>query len=200
MTAIENRTYPRTLSVDSGEITARMMTADDREVILSFARKLPTHDLLFLPRDIGQPKVIDAWIRENDRGTMTSLLAVDGTLVIGCATIARDPLSWSPHVGELRVVIAPEAQGRGIGRKLTQEAFAIALSLGLQKLVAQMTVDQKGAIAVLEGIGFRAEGLLREHVQDPAAMKHDIVILSHDVAEVQARFQSFGLSDAVGAI
>jgi RimJ/RimL family protein N-acetyltransferase len=154
------------------------------------------------PNEIWR-KFVSEWekaVRENDRGAMTSLLAVHGAAVIGCATIARDPLSWSPHVGELRVVIAPEARGRGIGRKITREAFALGLTLGLQKLVAQMTVDQREAIAVFEGIGFRAEGLLREHVQDPDAIRHDIVILSHDVAEVQARLQSFGLSNAVGAV
>ena len=197
MTETKERSYPRTVSHDGGAVTVRMMTAADADAMLAFARRLPTHDLLFLPRDIGHPKVIEAWIREIERGAIASLLAVDGRAVIGCATIARDPLSWSPHVGELRVVIAPEARAKGIGRALIQEAFALALSLGLEKLVAQMTVDQRGAIAVFEGIGFRAEGLLRDHVQGPDGVKHDIVILGHDVAQVQARLDAFGLPEAV---
>ena len=46
--------------------------------MLAFAQKLPTHDLLFLPRNISQPKVLSAWINEIERGAITSLLAVKG--------------------------------------------------------------------------------------------------------------------------
>ena len=44
-------------------------------------------------------------------------------------------------------------RGKGLGRLLTQEAFAQALERGIEKMVAQMTVDQKGAIATFEGWG-----------------------------------------------
>ena len=47
-----------------------------------------------------------------------------------------------------------------------------------------MTVDQQGAIAVFESLGFRAEALLRNHVRDRDGKAHDLVLLGHDVAEV----------------
>ena len=53
-------------------------------------------------------------------GTLTSLLALRAGTVLGCATIVRDPLSWSAHVGEIRVVVAAETRGSGIGRLLIQ--------------------------------------------------------------------------------
>ena len=81
----------------------------------------------------------------------------------------------------------------GVGRALSQEMFALALEAGLEKIVAQMTVDQVGAIGVFEGLGFRAEALLREHVKDREGRRHDIVVLAHDVAEALARVQAYGL-------
>ncbi len=191
----KGRPYPHKLNCDR-EITVRSMSAADSSAVLAFARSLPAHDLLFLPRDITQSKVIDAWVHENESGAMTSLIALDGDKVVGCGTIASDPLSWSSHVAELRVVIAPQARGHGIGRALTQEVFSLALSQTKQKLVAQMTADQHGAIAVFEGIGFRPEALLRAHVQGPDGQKKDIVILAHDVAEVQARLTALGMPEA----
>jgi GNAT superfamily N-acetyltransferase len=187
--------HPRTIPSDGGSIELRLMGPGDRDAVLAFARELPPHDLLFLPRDISQPKVLDAWMRELERGALTSLLAVRADAVLGCATIVREPLSWSPHVAELRVVVLPSARGQGLGRILSEEAFALAVPLGIEKVTAQMTADQAGAIAVFETMGYRAEALLRDHVRDRDGRKHDIVVLSHDVAKFDARLAAYGLTD-----
>jgi RimJ/RimL family protein N-acetyltransferase len=193
MNGTEARPYPRTVTVGGTDVELRSMRAGDEAAVLVFARELPTHDLLFLPRDITHPKVLDAWVGEIERGAMISLLAVRGNDVVGNATIVRDPLSWSPHVGELRVVVARSVRGRGLGRILTEDASSIAIGLGIEKLVAHMTADQLGAIAVFEGMGYRAEALLRDHVKDRDGRKHDLVILSHDVEAFRTRMAAYGL-------
>ena len=89
-------------------------------------------------------------------------------------------------------------RGKGLGQMLTQECFAIALELGVEKLMAQMTVDQRGAIDVFEGLGFRAEALLQgPRARTATAQTHDIVILSHDVASFQAQRAAYGLTEAL---
>jgi ribosomal protein S18 acetylase RimI-like enzyme len=193
----EARSYPRRAATEAGEIEIRLMSAADEAAVLEFAQKLPAHDLLFLPRNISEPKVLTAWIKEIERGSITSLLAVKSGQVVGCGTIVRDPHSWSPHVGEIRNVISPEVRGQGVGRALSQETFALALSSGLEKLLVQMTVDQTGAIAIFEGLGFKAEALLHDHVRDLSGKKHDIVVLAHNVAQVRAQMEAYGLPDAV---
>ena len=193
----ETRSYPRRVNTEAGEIEIRLMAPADQAAVLEFAQKLPVHDLLFLPRDISEPRVLAAWIKEIERGAIVSLLAVKDGKVVGCGTLVRDPLSWSPHVGEIRNVVSSEARGQGVGRALSQETFALALSAGLEKLVVQMTVDQTGAIAIFEGLGFKAEALLRDHVRDKAGQKHDIVVLGHNVAQVRAQLEAYGLAGAV---
>jgi RimJ/RimL family protein N-acetyltransferase len=191
------RSYPRHVRTDAGDIEFRLMTAVDGAAVLEFAKKLPLHDLLFLPRNISEPKVLSAWIKEIERGAIVSLLAVMAGKVVGCGTLVRDPLSWSPHVGEIRMVVATAVRGQGVGRALSQETFALALGAGLEKLVVQMTVDQVGAIAIFEGLGFKAEALLRDHVRDLNGNKHDIVVLGHNVAQVAAQMEAYGLPGAV---
>ncbi|GAC1330903.1 MAG: GNAT family N-acetyltransferase [Beijerinckiaceae bacterium] len=190
------RKYPRVISYDGGKAEIRLMSANDGPDVLAFARELPPHDLLFLPRDISQPKVLTAWMSEIERGSFTSLIATAEGKVVGCAAIVRDPLSWSRHVGELRVVTSASVRGKGVGRALIEEAFALALGLGLEKLSAQMTIDQRGAIEIFEGLGFRGEALLRNQVRGSDGTKHDIVILSHDVAQVQAQMEAYGVTSA----
>jgi RimJ/RimL family protein N-acetyltransferase len=194
----EARSYPRHVKTDAGDIEFRLMSRPDEGAVLEFARKLPTHDLLFLPRNISQPKVLSAWINEIERGDIASLLAVNDGKVVGCGTVVRDSHSWSPHVGEIRMVVSLDVRGQGVGRALSQETFALALSApGLEKLSVQMTVDQRAAIALFESLGFRAEALLREHVQDVDGKKHDIVVLGHNIAQVRAQLEAYGISEAV---
>jgi N-acetylglutamate synthase-like GNAT family acetyltransferase len=193
----ETRSYPRRVATEAGEVEFRLMSPADEAAVLAFAQKLPVHDLLFLPRDISEPKVLAAWIKEIERGAITSLLALKAGTVVGCGTLVRDPLSWSPHVGEIRSVVASDVRGLGVGRALSQETFALALGAGLEKLVVQMTVDQTGAIAIFEGLGFKAEALLRDHVKDKAGKSHDIVVLGHNVAQVRAQLEAYGLTGAV---
>lgn len=197
MSNSELRSYPRQVVTEAGPIEFRLMGAADEAAVLAFARALPVHDLLFLPRNITEPKVLTAWVREIERGTITSLLAWKGDKVVGCGTIVRDVHSWSPHVGGIRMVISANVRGLGVGRALTQETFALALSMGLEKLVAQMTVDQTGAISIFEGLGFKAEALLRDHVRDRDGRTHDIVVLGHNVAQVRAKLEAYGVPAAV---
>jgi RimJ/RimL family protein N-acetyltransferase len=195
----EQRVYPRHVRTNAGEIELRLMTRSDESAVLEFAQKLPTHDLLFLPRNISEPKVLSAWINEIERGAFTSLLAIKDSEVVGCSTLVRDPHSWSPHVGEIRMVVSRGVRGQGVGRALSQEAFALALGAGLEKLSVQMTVDQQAAIGLFESLGFKAEALLRDHVCDVDGKKHDIVVLGHNVAQFEAQLAAYGLPGAVSA-
>lgn len=185
--------YPRTLTLEDGDVQLRYMTADDEGAVLSFAQSLDPHDLLFMRRNITNPKVVGAWARQAVAEELITLLAIRDTAIVGCVAIVRDELSWSPHVGELRLVVGGEMRGKGLGRILTQECFALAIGLGLEKLVAFMTVDQRAAISVFEGLGFKAEAVLREHVKDLSGAKHDVVVLGHDVEKYLGRMEAYGV-------
>jgi len=191
------RSYPIIVPSAEGVIALRPMVPTDDVAVLAFAQGLSAHDLLFLRRDISQPRVVAAWIKAERLGRVTTLLATRGGAVLGCATIVTDSMSWSRHVGEMRVIVESSARGKGLGQKLTQLCFLTALDMGLEKMTAQMTVDQRGAITVFEGMGFRAEALLRDHVEDRDGHKHDIVILSHDVAKFQGQMAAYGLTSAL---
>ena len=196
MSEVTARTHARVAKLDDSNITLRLMGRPDEAQVLAFARAMPEHELLFLRRDITQTKVVKAWLDEIEAGNLVSMLALRDDRIEGCATVVRDSLSWSKHVGEIRVIVSSAMRGKGLGRLLIQEGFAIALGLGLEKLTAQMTIDQRGAIEIFEELGFRGEALLRDHVKDHAGKKYDVVILSHDVARFQAQHEAFGVSEA----
>ena len=85
---------------------------------------------------------------------MRSIVAVLDGRIVGNVTVVADPLSWSPHVAEIRLVILPEMRGQGLGRVLAETGFALAVGGGAEKVVAQATVDQVAAY-----LGVRRDGL-----------------------------------------
>ena len=198
-TPYTTRAYPRDLTIAEARIEVDLLGPDDGPAIARLIQKLPTHDLLFVRRDLSHPKVVTAWLDALASGHITSLAARCNGELVGCTAVVTDPRSWSRHVAELRVMVSPAWRGRGLGRVLIQECFALALGLGLEKLYVQMTVDQRSAIAVFEELGFRAEAVLRDHVKDRDGTTYDLAILSHHVAEVQARFEVYGVTDALGS-
>jgi len=191
--------YPRTINSNGASFELGLMHAIDEPGVLRFARALPPHDLLFMRRDITNPKVLSAWVREIGAENIVSVLARRAGEVVGCAAVVRDVHSFSPHVGDLRVLVAPSAREHGLGRALVQEAYLIALAMGLEKLTAHATADQRAAITVFEDLGFRVEALLRDHVRDADGEKFDIVVLSLDVAAHQAKLELYGLPEAFAA-
>lgn len=193
-----NRNYPKSVTSGETNVELKLMGPEDRADLEAFIAEMPSHDLLFLDRDITQPKVIDAWFAAIERGRVVSLCArADGEFV-GCTAIIDSPLSWTRHVGELRVLVSQTTRGQGFGRLLIQECFSQALEQGLEKLMVRMTTDQKSAIAGFEALGFRAEAVFRDHVKDGDGNVHDLAVLAHDVARVQAKMDAFGVSGAFG--
>lgn len=193
---VDARSYPVTHKAGNKDVTLRLMTTADKPGILAFARALPEHDLLFLRRDITEDAAVDDWVNEMKSVEIVTILAEYKGDIVGYATIHRSLLRWTAHVAELRVMVAESMRGAGLGRVLTQEAFANALAGGIEKMVAQMTLDQKGAIATFEGLGFRPEALLRDQVKDRQGNKHDLLVLSHEVAKFEAQRAAYGVNQA----
>ncbi|WP_425228320.1 N-acetyltransferase family protein [Sphingomonas sp.] len=177
--------------------TIRRFEPADRERVAAFVATLDEHDLLFLGRDLRHPRVIEAWLDAIGEGWIDSLIAEDldgdGKPVVGTAALVRDPLGWSAHVGEVRLLVSPERRGAGVGRDLLEAVFAIAHGRGLAKLTARMTPDQNGSVALFESLGFRAEALLRDQVRGRDGTAHDLAILAHDPARVAAQHRAFGI-------
>jgi len=159
------------------------MTPEDASAIEAFAKALPPDDLTFLRTDITQPETIKNWMNYIRTGRTISILAeTEDKVIAGYASIHMNEAQWMRHVGELRVLVGRDYRGIGLGKRLTNEAFSIAKDLGLKKITAQMTTDQRSARQVFEHLGFRPEALLADHVMTRDGQTRDLLIMSYDVA------------------
>ena len=184
------REYPRMVKLrDGSEVTLRLMTAADVDRVTALARALPEEDLLFLRSDVTDPAVVRRWVDAHATNRSVTILAETPTgEMAGYGSLLYNEISWQRHLGEIRLLTGRGFRTRGLGRALAREAFHIARDLGLRKIVAQMTSDQRGAIATFERNGFQAEALLQDFVIDRQGRTRDLVVMAHDVD---------GLSDRV---
>jgi len=175
------RTYPRQVRLQNGRTFEFRLMDKEKEDILALARALPREDILFLRMDITDPRVVDEWVRNIGSGRTVTVLAYDGKKLAGYASLHHNEVTWTRHVGEIRINVGPEYRSIRLGARLAEEIFQAAKDLGLKKITAHMTSDQKGARATFERIGFRPEALLADYVVDQENRTHDMLIMSHDV-------------------
>lgn len=187
---------PQSVTLPGGTFELRLLAAGDLDAIRTFAGRVNEHDILFLGRDLKHPKVQQAWANALEEGGMQSLGAFSGGELAGTSAIVRDLLGWSPHVAEIRLIVGEDWRGSGLGRALLQASCDLAVASGAEKLIARMTPDQQGAIAMFEDSGFRGEALLRDHVRDRAGQRYDLAIFSLDVARETAHRRAYGFTDA----
>lgn len=175
------RKYPWTTEVGGTSYTFRLMTGDDRDEMLEFARALPEDDLLFLAIDITRDQAVDDWIRRINGGSLRTILVEEDGKLVGHGSLLHEEQVWTRHLGGMILLLAPEVRGKGLGQILAGELFAHAEELKLLKIMARMAAGQKGAIQVFEKMGFKMEALLADCVIDREDRTHDLIIMSHDV-------------------
>ncbi len=179
---LDESRFPQEVALgEGGSAQIRLMTPADRDAVLAFANNLPQEDLLFLRRDITDAAVVDDWMASLATESTYSLVAYDGEMLAGYASVNRNTAPWTRRVGEIRVNVGPDYRGKGLGRNLTSEIFDLARSLGLKKVMAHMTTDQAGAQAAFRRLGFVPEALLADYVEDRNGVSRDLVIMSYDV-------------------
>jgi L-amino acid N-acyltransferase YncA len=192
--------YPRRLALKGKRsVQVRPMTYEDADALHRFFTGIPEEDLLFLRRDVTDREVIESWAQDVAADQSFTLLAEQDGRVVGEASIHRSRIPWTAHVGELRVVVDAEHRALGLGTALVQAAFLEALGRGIEKIVAEMAQEQKGAITVFQKLGFRVEGLFRDHVRDRRGQKHDLVVMAHEVHAANEQLAHLGISEAVEA-
>jgi L-amino acid N-acyltransferase YncA len=180
--AVVTRQFPWTTQVGGERVTFRLMTPEDQAVVLAFVRRLPEEDLYYLINDIRDPAGMNRWIADVRDGSMTTVLAEGYGQLLGYSTLRLGQLKWTRHMAEMRIMVAPEMRGKGIGRMLGKEIFAVAHDTGLRRIFARVTSHQATALRLFGRLGFHIEATLADCVINDQGRTEDMIFLSYDVA------------------
>jgi phosphinothricin acetyltransferase len=105
-------------------------------------------------------------------------VAVDGDRVLGWVALA--PYSGRAvyaGVAWLSVYVAPDAQGRGIGRALVSAAIEASEEAGIWTLLAGILPENAASLALHRRVGFRQIGIQRRLGRDASGRWRDVVLM-----------------------
>jgi ribosomal protein S18 acetylase RimI-like enzyme len=172
-------------------VETRPFTPDDVAAVEAFLDRIPKGESTFFKEDITADGIVRRWA---DDTATRRILAWDGDEVIGYTAVIPG-VGWSSHVGEVRLIVDPGRRRSGIGHQLARRALVDALHAGFRKLVVEVVADQEPAIHLFTGLGFTPEAILSNQVRDRAGEVHDLMVLAHDVEDVQSVIATTGIAD-----
>lgn len=150
------------------------LTADHRRAAEAFAAKIPHGDRAFIDRSLLSQVSVAGWTQ---RSVARRTGAFAGDDMVAIMTV-NPQAGWMSKVGELRLVVLPEARGKGLASQLANRAVEITAEMGLTKLYVEVLERLDGVVAMFLGLGFEQEAVLRDHVVDGDGQPGNLCILS----------------------
>jgi len=185
-------TFPKEVKLKDGyALTMRLFGEDDLEELIQFFKSLPTSDRMYLRLDVSKRENIMKRFGHVDYDIMYPLLVLDADRIAAIGTLYRAAFGWMRNLGEIRVVVGPEYQRRGLCTIVTKSLFFQALSTDLYKIQAELMEDQLAALSCFERLGFKREAVLRKHVTDINGNRCNLVLMSLDIQEMWLLMEDF---------
>lgn len=154
----------------------RRATPRDAAAFLDFWREIVAEERYVRSEEVRYP-VRTYRRRFRDRSDWeVHLVAVDGSRLAGYVTVQRERHPVTRHVGSLAIAVAADARGRGIGRRLMQEAIAWSEAVGIEKLVLSVYPHNDAALSLYRSLGFIEEGRLARHSRKSYGYEDEILM------------------------
>lgn len=106
----------------------------------------------------------------------TDIVALEGGRLVGHVTVQRERHPVTHHVASISIAVAADARGRGIGRRLMEQAIGWSTRAGIEKLVLSVYPHNEAAIALYRGFGFVEEGRLARHSRKSYGYEDEILM------------------------
>jgi len=192
------REYPKEVLLrDGSKVWLRPMKVDDRDRLFAFFQSLSERNRRYFKHDLSRRETIDKWCDNLDYDRVLPIIAVRragrGEKVVGNATLHTERHGWSTHVGRIRVQVAPGTRKLGLGQILLAELCDRADMRGIDKIQVHVRRDNKKGIRLIKKLGFRKEGVFKNHAIDLHGVRHDVLIYCNDLGDLWRRMEDLNL-------
>ncbi len=193
--------YPKFIQLKNREqVMLRLMVPEDEEKLLEFFKKIPKDDRLVLRDDTTDPAVIKRWVNEIDYDKVFPVIAEHKGRIVGDATLHMKRFGWQRHIGEIRIVIAKEFRGKGLGKVMIHELLNKASGCGLQHIQLSLVETQAREVKSFERMGFNKVATLPKYVMDVTGNEHDLIIMTTRVSDIWKKMEELIQSTEIDII
>jgi L-amino acid N-acyltransferase YncA len=102
--------------------------------------------------------------------------------IVADGALELSGVGWKEHMAELRLIIAPDYQRKGLGTLMARELYTLASSANVEELVVRMMRPQVAARSIFEKLGFKEMATIPDYVKDVKGQKQDMILMRCDLA------------------
>lgn len=157
-------------------VLLRPLLKEDLPRFKAFFDEAAESDVKFLKDNVKDPRVAERWIEYLNYDSVLPLAAVHDDKIVGDCSLHRGKGS-SRHIGELRIYLAHEFRGVGLGSKMINEMCEVAKKMRLTLLTAEIVLDQTRVIEAFGRLGFNLRCTLNDYFMRADGETHDVALM-----------------------
>lgn len=176
---------------DRTEVTIRKLTLRDLDSLMEFYNGLPVSDRRYFRVDVTSRDVVEQRIRQTRQGNFFRLVALVGDEIVADGNLELSTEEWRKEQGELRVIVTPKFQHKGLGLIMLRELYYLAAEKGVKKVIVRIMRPQKAARAICHKLGLYEETVIPDYVRDISGKMQDMIIMTGDMKEFWKELEHF---------
>ncbi len=169
--------YRKFITLNNGKrVLVRPLLPEDEKRLFDLFAEASEEDTKFLKDEVKKPETVGRWVKNLDYDRVMPLVAYcddrlvgDVALYLGTKTVR--------HIGEIRIFLAADFRGVGLGSKMLQEVFEIAKKINLQLLRAEVILDHVKVVKAFRRLGFDLRCTLDDYFYRKDGVTHDIALM-----------------------
>ena len=125
-------------------------------------------------RDIGEREAVDGWLTHQ---RVRVAQGSDAPQLAGSYYLGPNLPGPGAHVANAGFVVGDSALGLGLGRRMAEEAMALARELGFAAMQFNCVVSTNPAVALWRSLGFAEVGRVPEAYDHPVHGRVDTLVM-----------------------
>jgi len=175
---------------DGTPFLIRDIHSEDLESLMRFYRGLPEEERKYLRVDVMNQKTVEQRLKLIQFGYHHRLGVFLGEEMVGEAALELPFEDWRQNQGELRLIVSPAFQRKGLGTILTHELFLLAKRKNVETLSVWMMKPQHAARNFARKMGFQEKTVLPSYVRDQDGEMQDLFIMKSGLNELLAGIEA----------
>ncbi len=169
--------YRKFVTLNNGRrVLVRPLLPEDQDRLFKLFHEASEEDVKFLKDEVKMPDVVERWIANLDYERVMPLVAYCDDRLVGDVALYRGSKTVR-HVGEIRIFLARDFRGVGLGSKMIMETSEIAKKVDLMFLRAEVILDHVKVIKAFRRLGFDLRCTLDDYFMRKDGVTHDIALM-----------------------